>query len=207
MLGKGLCDFISWQLRFRNLFGEKGGRPHANETKTFSAKGKQLPHMKTTKPNRSLSVTGWALNQFTKPRPSRSSRYRARFAPAYPGYRDTENHQARIEPASPARHAMQKIMHGVRSYAASSADRTRIPGTPRQARIAPAYPARHAKRASRPSDRLRCRSQARPGCPAQERADCLPAHPSYAPGPRRPQPRGWSPRCRSGFRRTACRPR
>ena len=137
MLGKGLYDFISWQLRFRNLFGEKGGRLHANDAKTFSAKGEQLPHMKTTKPNRSLSVTGWASNQFTKPRPSRSSRYRARFALAYPSYRDAENHQARIEPASPARHAMHKNMHDVRSYAASSADRTRIPGTPRQTRLAP----------------------------------------------------------------------
>lgn len=54
---------------------------------------------------------------------------------------------------------------------------------------------------------LRCRSQARPGYPAPGRAGCLPACPSYAPGPRRPQPREWSPRCRNGFRRTTCPPR
>lgn len=110
MLGKGLCDFISWQLRFRNLFRRKGRAATCERNKTFSAKRDRLPHMKTTKPNRSPSVTGWALNESTKPRLSRSSQYRARCAPAYPGYRNALSHQA---------------------------DQACIPGTPRQARITP----------------------------------------------------------------------
>lgn len=157
-------------------------------------KGEQLPHMKTTKPNRSPSVTGWASNQFTKPRPSRSSRYRARFAPAYPGYRDALNHQVRAWPASPARHAM----HGSCMRAQLGSIRRGLHSHTRHA--TPSAPRAHAIS-------QRCRSQTRPGYPAPGRAGCLPACPSCAPGPRRPQPREWSPRRRSGFRRTACPPR
>lgn len=40
MLGKGLCDFISWQLRFRNLFDEKREGGHMRTTQNLlSEKG------------------------------------------------------------------------------------------------------------------------------------------------------------------------
>ena len=147
---------------------------------------KLLPHAKTTKPNRSPSVTGWASNQFTRPGRSRSSRYRVRCAPAYPGYRAAlslngrPQHHAQIAHTCAARQHQARILHP-----------------------------RNATPSGRPAHAIsqQYQSQTRPAYPALGRAGCLPACPSYAPGPRRPLPRGLSPRCRSGSRRTACPPR
>lgn len=109
-----------------------------------------------------------------------------------------------------------------RRFEPSSANAVRIPGTARHAthrscmraqlgsikrgsHLNPRHGTPSAPRAHAISQQ--CRSQTMPGYPAPGRAGCLPACPSYAPGPRRQQPREWSPRCRSGFRRTACPPR
>lgn len=93
-----------------------------------------------------------------------------------------------------ARHAMRR-----------SCMRAQLGSIKRGSHLHPRYPTPSAPRAH--AIDLRCQSQTMPGYPAPGRAGCLPACPSYAPGPRRPQPREWSPRCRSGFRRTACPPR
>ena len=186
MLRKGPCDFISWQLRFRNLFGEKGGRPHANETKPPHRKGLAT----ACENNKAQPVTiGYRLGfgSISGPKLSNCSRYRARCAPAYPSYRAALNLQ-------PGRNTMRR-----------SCMRAQLGGIKRESHL-------HARRAT-PSSRpahavsLRCWSQTRPAYPAPERAGCLPACPSYAPGPRRPQPRGWFLRCRTAFPRTACPPR
>ena len=107
-----------------------------------------------------------------------------------------------------------------RCFKPSSANVACIPGTPRHAQIVHACALGSIKRGSHlhlgtPRQACiapmaisqRCQSQTTPACPAQGRAGCLPAYPSYEQGPRRPQPRGWSPRCRNAFPRTACPPR
>lgn len=196
MLGKDLCDFISWQLRFRNLFGEKGRRPQANKAKPSHRKGKATAYEN----NETQPITiGYRLGF--------ESVYRTR----------TIEHLAISSAACTRKPGLS------RCFEPSSANVACIPGTPLHAQIVhacmhaqlgsnkrgshlhPRHPTPSAPRAH--AINLRCRSQTRPGYPAPRRAGCLPACPSYAPGPRRPQPRGWSPRCRSGFPRTACPPR
>lgn len=83
--------------------------------------------------------------------------------------------------------------------------RAQLGSIKRGSHLHPRHPTPSAPRAH--AIDLRCQSQTMPGYPAPGRAGCLPACPSCAPGPRPPQPREWSPRCRNGFPRTACPPR
>lgn len=154
----------------------------------------KLTHMKTTKPSRSPSVTGSASNQCARPRLSYSSRYRTRFAQVYPGYRDALNHRARMQSASSALHATHR-----------SCMRAQLGSIKRGSHLHTRHGTPSAPRANAIS--LRCQSQARPGYPTPMRADCRQACPSCERERRRPRRRGWSPRCRNAFQRTACPPR
>ncbi len=200
MLGKDLCDFISWQLRFRNLFGEKGRRPQANEAKPSHRKGKATTYENNetqpvtigyrlgfesvyrTRTIEHLAISSAACTR--KPGLSRCFEPSSANVACIPG---TARHGT-------ARHAMHR-----------SCMRAQLGSIKRGSHLHPRHPTPSAPRAH--AIDLRCQSQTMPGHPAPGRAGCLPACPSCAPGPRRPQPRGWFPRCRSGFRRTTCPPR
>lgn len=178
---------------FETFFGKKGGRLHANETKPSQRKGKANAYEN----NEAEPVTiGYRL-----------------------GVESMCKTQAIVQLT--ISNAVCTGIPGLsRCFEPSSANVACIPGTARHAQIMHARTARQhqaritsASRHPTPSVPrahaidLRCQSQTRPGYPAPGRAGCLPACPSYAPGPRRPQPREWSPRRRSGFRQTACPPR
>ena len=127
MLRKGPCDFISWQLQFRNLFGEKGGRPHANETKPPHRKGLAT----ACENNEAQPVTignRLGFGSVSGPKLSNCSRYRARCAPAYPGYRAALNLQ-------PGRNTMRRLCM-----------RAQLGGIKRESHLHP----RHAKQPSCP---------------------------------------------------------
>ena len=144
MLRKGPCDFISWQLRFRNLFGEKGGRPYANETKPPHRKGLAT----ACENNEAQPVTiGYRLGfgSVSGPKLSNCSRYRARCAPAYPGYHAALNLQ-------PGRNTMRRLCM-----------RAQLGGIKRESHLH----ARHATPSSRPAHAVSLRVGRRLGLHTQ----------------------------------------
>lgn len=186
MLGKGPCDFISCQLRFRNLFGEKGGQSHANEAKPSQQKETAL----ACKSNEAQPVTIGDRLGFESVYKTRAI---AQLAISSAVCTRIPRLSRSFEPEWPTATPCADCAY-VRSQAAASANRTCTPSTPRQARVAPMLLAS-------------VQSQARPAFPAPARAGCLPACLSCAQAPRRPLPRGWSPRCRNASQRTTCPPR
>jgi len=180
---------------FETFFGKKGGRLHANETKPSQRKGKANAYEN----NEAEPVTiGYRLGfeSMCKTQAIVQLTISNAVCTGIPGL------SRRFEPSSANAVCIPSTAHHATHR---SCMRAQLGSIKRRSHLHPRHGTPSAPRTHAIS--LRCWSQTRPGYPAPRRAGCLPACPSYAPGPRRPQPREWSPRRRSGFRQTACPPR